>query len=84
MQPEFEEPMVEAAAIFETFQSDPFASGRWVKSTKAKYAEQAVEIGQGAKGSALEGDQVRAGVPLLPGPRPLTHRATAAARRRWC
>lgn len=59
--PEFVEPMAEVAAMLETFQSDPFASGRWVKSAKAKYTAQAVAIGQGAKGSAFEGDQVRAG-----------------------
>jgi hypothetical protein len=34
-----------AAPFFlETFDSDVFASGRWVKSTDAKYAEQALMI----------------------------------------
>jgi calnexin len=41
---DFSVPSTDGAAFAETFQTDPFAAGRWVKSSLEKYAGQEVSV----------------------------------------
>lgn len=45
------------AAMLETFATDPFSSGRWVKSGVAKYRDQPLGYGSGLLPSGIPGDK---------------------------
>ena len=55
----FSVPSTDGSVFADTFETDPFESGRWVKTTSENYAGQEVKIGAGTLPGIYAADNVR-------------------------